>query len=238
VLDTAEQHKIKVSIVAAGSSIPGAWPWLPTASMLITERPGASAAAAQDGTLDPTPISGVPMVKAQRLSGLMDVVLHPRFAENHLVYLTYNKGRAVDGMMATRSRAGVSRHGADGREGAVRRRAVVGRRRRSASRIVFGRDGMLYMTTGSGGGANFARGRRRTSTRARSCGCATTARAADNPFVKDPSFKPEIYSWGHRNSLALIVHPVTASCGTARTVPTAATRSTSSRPGRITAGRW
>ena len=210
VLDTAEQHKIKVSIVASGLVNPWSLAWLPDGSMLITERPGRLRLL-KNGVLDPTPIAGLPAVKAQRLSGLMDVVLHPRFAENRLVYLTYNKGRASDGMMATALARGrlegtsltdvkelfVAEPWWDGAGG-------------SASRIVFGRDGFLYMTTGSGGGANFAQGQEKNIhkgkiLRLRDDGTVPN----DNPFVKDPSFKPEIYSWGHRNSLALIVHPVT-----------------------------
>ena len=210
VLDTAEQHKIKVSIVASGLVNPWSLAWLPDGSVLITERPGRLRLL-KNGVLDPTPIAGVPAVKAQRLSGLMDVVLHPRFAENRLVYLTYNKGRASDGMMATALARGrlegasltdvkelfVAEPWWDGAGG-------------SASRIVFGRDGFLYMTTGSGGGANFAQGQEKNIhkgkiLRLRDDGTVPN----DNPFVRDPSFRPEIYSWGHRNSLALIVHPVT-----------------------------
>ena len=184
--------------------------WLPDGSMLITERPGRLRLL-KNGVLDPTPISGVPVVKAQRLSGLMDVVLHPRFAENRLVYLTYNKGarRRHDGHRARARTA--RRHGAHRREGAVRRRAVVGRRRRvGVAHRVRPRRHALH-DHGLGRRRQLrARGRRRTSTRARSCACATTARCP--PTIrssKDPSFKPEIYRWGHRNSLALIVHPVT-----------------------------
>ncbi len=210
-LDTAEQHKIKVSIVASGLVNPWSLAWLPSGDILITERPGRLRLLRKDGVLDPTPIAGVPAVKAQRLSGLMDVVLHPRFAENRLVYLTYNKGRAADGMIATALARGrlegtsltdvkelfVAEPWWDGAGG-------------SASRIVFGRDGFLYMTTGSGGGANFAQGQEKNIhkgkiLRLRDDGTVPN----DNPFVKDPSFRPEIYSWGHRNSLALIVHPVT-----------------------------
>jgi glucose/arabinose dehydrogenase len=211
VLDTAEQHKIKVSIVAGGLVNPWSMAWLPSGDVLITERPGRLRLLRKDGTLDPTPISGVPMVKAQRLSGLMDVVLHPRFAENRFVYLTYNKGRTSDGLIATVLARGrlevtaltdvkdlfVAEPWWDGGGG-------------SASRLAFGRDGMLYMTTGSGGGANFAQGQEKgihkgKVLRLRDDGTVPK----DNPFVNDPSFKPEIFSWGHRNSLALIVHPVT-----------------------------
>jgi glucose/arabinose dehydrogenase len=210
VLDTAEQHKIKVSIVAGGLVNPWSMAWLPSGDILITERPGRLRLLRKDGVLDPTPISGVPMVKAQRLSGLMDVVLHPRFAENRLVYLTYNKGRA-DGMLATVLARGrldgmaltdvkdlfVAEPWWDGAGG-------------SASRIVFGRDGMLYMTTGSGGGANFAQGQEKNIHKGKILRLSDDGTVPkDNPFVNDASFRPEIYTWGHRNSLALIVHPVT-----------------------------
>jgi glucose/arabinose dehydrogenase len=210
VLDTAEQHKIKVSIVAGGLVNPWSMAWLPGGDILITERPGRLRLLRKDGVLDPTPISGVPMVKAQRLSGLMDVVLHPRFAENRLVYLTYNKGRA-DGMLATVLARGrldgmaltdvkdlfVAEPWWDGAGG-------------SASRIVFGRDGMLYMTTGSGGGANFAQGQEKNIHKGKILRLSDDGTVPkDNPFVNDASFRPEIYTWGHRNSLALIVHPVT-----------------------------
>jgi len=138
------------------------------------------------------------------------VVLHPRFAENRLVYLTYNKGRA-DGMLATVLARGrldgmaltdvkdlfVAEPWWDGAGG-------------SASRIVFGRDGMLYMTTGSGGGANFAQGQEKNIHKGKILRLRDDGTVPkDNPFVNDASFRPEIYSWGHRNSLALIVHPVT-----------------------------
>jgi glucose/arabinose dehydrogenase len=177
--------------------------------MLITERPGRLRLL-KNGVLDPTPISGVPAVKAQRLSGLMDVALHPKFTENHIVYLTYNKGRE-DGMMATVLARGrlegnalkdvkdifVAEPWWDGAGG-------------SASRIVFGRDGMLYMTTGSGGGANFGQGQEKNIHKGKVLRLKDDGTVPpDNPFVKQPEFKPEIYSWGHRNSLALIVHPVT-----------------------------
>ena len=68
VLDTAEQHKIKVSIVASGLVNPWSLAWLPDGSMLITERPGRLRLL-KNGVLDPTPIAGVPAVKAQGCPG-------------------------------------------------------------------------------------------------------------------------------------------------------------------------
>jgi glucose/arabinose dehydrogenase len=208
-VEAAEGVKIRMSVVTKGLVNPWSLAWLPDGGMLVTERPGRLRLV-KNGVLDPTPIRGVPVVKAQRLSGLMDVVLHPRFAENHLVYLTYNKGRE-DGMLATVLARGrlegqaledvkdifVAEPWWDGAGG-------------SASRIVFGRDGMLYMTTGSGGGANFGHGQEKNIHKGKILRLKDDGTAPpDNPFVKQPEFKPEIYSWGHRNSLALIVHPVT-----------------------------
>ena len=208
-VEAAEGVKIRMSVVTKGLVNPWSFAWLPDGSMLITERPGRLRLL-KNGALDPTPISGVPVVKAQRLSGLMDVALHPKFAENRIVYLTYNKGRE-DGMLATVLARGrlegnalkdvkdifVAEPWWDGAGG-------------SASRIVFGRDGMLYMTTGSGGGANFGQGQEKNIHKGKILRLKDDGSVPpDNPFVKQPEFKPEIYSWGHRNSLALIVHPVT-----------------------------
>jgi glucose/arabinose dehydrogenase len=208
-IEAAEGVKIRMSVVAKGLVNPWSMTWLPDGSMLVTERPGRLRLV-KNGVLDPMPISGVPVVKAQRLSGLMDVVLHPRFAENKFIYLTYNKGRD-DGMVATVLARGkfeghaltdvkdlfVAEPWWDGAGG-------------SASRIVFGRDGMLYMTTGSGGGANAGHGQEKNIHKGKVLRLKDDGTVPpDNPFLKQPEFKPEIYSWGHRNSLALIVHPVT-----------------------------
>jgi glucose/arabinose dehydrogenase len=90
VLDTAEQHKIRVSVVARGLSHPWAIAFLPDGAMLVTERPGRLRVI-RNGVLDPTPIAGVPQVRTDGNGGLMDVALHPRFTENGLVFLTYTK---------------------------------------------------------------------------------------------------------------------------------------------------
>src|SRR5439155_22179422 len=90
VLDTAEQHKIRVTVLARGLSHPWAIAFLPDGGMLITERDGRLRVF-RNGALDPKPITGVPQVRTDGNGGLMDVALHPKFAENRLIYLTYTK---------------------------------------------------------------------------------------------------------------------------------------------------
>ena len=87
VFDTAEQHKIRVSVVTKRLSHPWAIAFLPDGGMLVTERPGRLRVV-RDGVLDAHAISGVPPVRTDGNGGLMDVALHPRFADNRLVYLT------------------------------------------------------------------------------------------------------------------------------------------------------
>ena len=93
VFDTAEQHKIRVVIVTKGLSHPWSLAFLPDGAILVTERAGRLRLV-RNGVLDPQPISGVPKVHAQRLAGLLDVALHPRFSENKFVYLSYNQSNA------------------------------------------------------------------------------------------------------------------------------------------------
>ena len=97
VLDTAEGMRVRVSAVARGLENPWSIAFLPDGTMLVTERMGRLRAI-RNGVLDPQPVAGTPKGVGAGVSGLpgavhgyMDVVLHPRFAENRLVYLSYTK---------------------------------------------------------------------------------------------------------------------------------------------------
>jgi aldose sugar dehydrogenase len=208
VFDTAEQHKVRVVAVTKGLANPWSVAFLPSGEMLVTERSGRLRIM-RNGVLDPQPVAGVPQSKMQRLGGLMDVVLHPRFAENHFVYLTYSKPGDKD-LIATALGRGMWNGSAltnfqelfvvepwwDGQGGA-------------ASRIAFGRDGMLYMTTGASVAnmkdAQDPSHHKGKVLRLRDDGTVPP----DNPFVGRTGYKPEIYSLGHRNQLGLAIHPQT-----------------------------
>ena len=204
VFDTAEQHKIRVVILTRGLSHPWGFAFLPDGNMLVTERAGRLRVI-QDGVLDPKPVSGVPEVYAKQLSGLMDIALDPKFSENKLVYLTYTKpaGDKVTTALARGRWDGASL--ADVRDIFVADSIDDGRA--AASRIVFARDGTLYMTVG---GTFDQRAQDPAShggkvLRLRADGTAPP----DNPFTVRAGYKPEIFSMGHRNALGLTIHPDT-----------------------------
>ncbi|MGH8634490.1 MAG: PQQ-dependent sugar dehydrogenase, partial [Burkholderiales bacterium] len=86
---TTQEHAFRIVKVVEGLEHPWGLAFLPDGRMLVTERPGRLRVVGQDGRLDPQAVSGLPQIAAHGQGGLMDVALHPRFAENHLVYLSY-----------------------------------------------------------------------------------------------------------------------------------------------------
>ena len=90
IYDTAEGQQIRVVVHARGLSHPWSLAFLPDGAMLVTERDGRLRLI-RNGTLDPAPVEGVPTIRRAGLSGLMDVALHPQFATNKFVYLSYAK---------------------------------------------------------------------------------------------------------------------------------------------------
>lgn len=210
VFDTAEQHKIRVSVVAKGLEHPWSLVFLPDGSMLVTERPGRLRVihdVTRDAKLDPKPVTGVPAVRLIGNSGLMDVALHPKFAENKLVYLTYNKP-GPNKTIATALARGRLENGALTE---VRDIFVADWLPEDAngynSRMAFGRDGMIYVSNGASNSdsSQDPKSHRGKIMRLRDDGTVPQ----DNPFVGRAGYRPEIYSMGHRNTLGLMVHPVT-----------------------------
>ncbi len=206
VFDTAEQHKIRVSVVSKGLSHPWALTFLPDGSMLITERAGRLRIL-RNGKLDPRPISGVPAVRTIGNSGFMDVALHPKFAENKLVYFTYNKGNANKQISTVLGRGRLDGNALTDVRDIFSADWLPEDANGYNSRIAFGRDGMLYVSNGASNSdaSQDPKSHRGKIMRLRDDGTVPP----DNPFAGRAGYKPEIYSMGHRNTLGLIVHPVT-----------------------------
>ena len=198
---TAEGQEIKVVVLVPGLTRPWSLAFLPNGDMLVTERAG-QLRIVRNGVLDPAPVAGVPDVRAAGLSGLFDIALHPQFANNRFVYLTYNKpaaGGAVLGLArATWNGAALTD---------VRDIFVSDNTTSSVSRLAFGHDGMLYVTTFGSQGDNAQNPNAHAGKvlRLRDDGTIPD----DNPFVGKPGHKPEVYTLGHRSTLGLAVHPVT-----------------------------
>jgi glucose/arabinose dehydrogenase len=213
VFDTAEQHRLRVVVVARGLSHPFSVALLPGGDALVTER-GAGLRLVRGATgpsprLEAGPVPGAPTTDAYRGGGIQDVVLHPDFARNRLVYMTYNKaGPAGDGPRRQGS-VTLVRGTFDGSAITGVEELLTGAPygQSSGSRLAFGPDGLLYMTTG----APFDEAAQDPASlygkvlRVRDDGTAPP----DNPFVGRDGARPEVFSLGHRDQLGLTVHSAT-----------------------------
>ena len=202
--DTAEVMRVRVVPVARGLVNPWSIAFLPDSTMLVTEKDGRLRII-RNGALDPKPVPGVPTVRVQGRSGLMDVLLHPQFATNRFIYFSYLKPGAAE----RQSILTIARGRFDG--SAVTGLTDIfscGAGCSGPSRIAWGRDGKLYMTTPSGGTGDGSQDPNTYSGKVLRLNDDGTV-PADNPFVGRAGHKPEVYTLGHRNSLGLAMHPTT-----------------------------
>ena len=182
--DTAEGQRIRVTVVARELEFPWSIAFPADGDLLVTERVGRLRLI-RDGELVPEPVAGVPEVVSGGISaGLFDLALHPDFASNRLLYLTYTKAVPDEG-----NRLVIARGRWDGRRlDGVEEIFVT---RGGSSRLAFGPDGMLYATAGG------------TVLRLMPDGTIPS----DNPFVGNADVAPEVFTQGHRSSIGLAVHP-------------------------------
>jgi glucose/arabinose dehydrogenase len=204
--DTTQQ-RIRVSVVAGGLARPWSVAFLPNGDLLIAELAGRLRLV-HDGRLDPTPLAGVPAVHAVQQSGLKDVALHPKFAENRLVYLVYVKPGEGGASTTAVARGQLEDHALVDTRDIFVANAWTTRDADTGARLAFDRAGFLYVTLGD----RFALDKvQDLSThfgkvlRLNDDGSAP----ADNPFVGTAGALPEIFTRGHRNPQGLAVHPVT-----------------------------
>ena len=196
--------KIRVVPLFKGLANPWSIAFLPNGDVLITEKPGRLRIA-RNGTLEPQPIAGVPQVVAMGQGGLMEVAVHPRYAENGWIYLTYSKPGEQGNTTALARGRFDGKTLTDVRDIFVADNWSTGNAH-FGSRLAFGRDGMLYMTIGE-------RNERARAQNTNIHGGKTLRLKddgtvpADNPFVGKEGYKPEIYSYGHRNAQGMAFHP-------------------------------
>ena len=197
---------VRVQTIARGLEHPWALAFLPDGRMLVTERPGRLRTVDRDGRVS-EPLAGVPQVLARGQGGLLDVTLDPRFADNRLVYLSYAEPGegSTAGTAVARGRLG------EGRLEDVRviyqQQPKVEGSNHFGSRLVFARDGTLFVTQGD-------RFTYRDRAQDLSVGIGKLVRInpdgsvpRDNPFVGRAGVRPEIWSYGHRNIQSAALHP-------------------------------
>lgn len=209
------EHDYRVVTVAEGLQNPWSIAFLPGGEMLVTERPGRLRVV-RDGQLLPTPVEGVPTVRPGGQGGLLDVVAHPQFASNRLIYLSYSKP-SPDGSQGTTAVArGRYENGRLTNVQEVFEAKVWSTGRgHHGSRLAFDRDGFLFISLGDRqvpptGNLEAHPAQDLTNHFGSIIRLHDDGRVpADNPFVGRQDALPEIWSYGHRNVQGMFVHPET-----------------------------
>ena len=205
----SELQSFRVVTIAKGLDHPWSLAFLPDGRKLVTERVGRLRIIGADGKLQPDAVKGVPKVVARGQGGLLDVALHPRFAQNALIYLSYAEaGEGGQGTAVMRARLV-----GDGGNAQLEDQRVVfrltpksGTTHHFGGRLVFDRDEHLYITLGDRGEMERAQkldDHAGSVIRINDDGSVPK----DNPFVNKPNAKPEIYTYGNRNVQGAALHP-------------------------------
>ena len=211
-------HLASFRVVTVADNLENPWSmaFLPNGDMLVTERPGRLRIM-RNGVLQAEPIDGVPTVRARGQGGLLEVALHPDFAQNRLIYLTYSKPNAD----ASEGTTALVRGRFDGRrltnvEELFEAKAWSTGGSHFGSRIQFDGNGYLFMTVGDRGASPDPATVNSHPAQDLSNHQGTVIRLhddgrvpEDNPFVGRRGALPEIWSYGHRNLQGLAIHPET-----------------------------
>jgi glucose/arabinose dehydrogenase len=208
-----EEHALRTVAVVAGLAHPWSVAFLPDGRMLVTERPGRLRLVGRDGRLDPRAIEGLPPNIAEYgQGGLLDVALHPRFAENGWIYLSY-AARDGSGIGTEVARARLAGERLVEVQTIFRMQPKSGGGRHFGSRLVFDREGYLFVTLGDRGEQD--RAQRLDDHAGKIVRLHDDGRVpSDNPFAQRAGAKPEIFSLGNRNVQGAALHPRTGTLWT------------------------
>jgi glucose/arabinose dehydrogenase len=208
-------HDYRLVTVAEGLINPWSMTWLPNGDMLVTERPGRLRII-RGGRLLPEPVAGLPAIRAGGQGGLLDVVPHPNFTTNRLLYISYAKPNADESQGTTAViRARFENDRLANVEEIFEAKAWTQGRGHHGSRLAFDRNGYLFITVGDrqappSGNLEAHAAQDLTNHHGVVIRLHDDGRVpSDNPFVDRADALPEIWSYGHRNQQGLVVHPET-----------------------------
>jgi aldose sugar dehydrogenase len=203
----ATAQPLKPITIASGLENPWAVAFLPDGRALVTERPGRMRIVERDGKLS-EPLAGLPPVQTGGQGGLLDVVLDPQFASNQLVYWSYSEP-GDSGNSTAVARGKLEGNRLANVQVIFRQQPKFASNLHFGSRLVFARDGKLFVTLGD-------RFRRMDDAQTLTTHHGKVVRIepdgkapADNPFAKQAGALPEIWSYGHRNMQGAALHPTT-----------------------------
>ncbi len=206
-----ELERVRIVPLTRGLEHPWSLAFLPDGRLLVTERPGRLRIVSADGKLAPQPVAGVPPVVERGQGGLLDVALHPDFRKNGVLFLSYT-GAGPGGYSTEVARARLVETGAAARledvEVIFRQEPRSSTGRHFGSRLVFDRQGFLYVTLGDRGEQD--RAQKTDDLAGKIVRIADDGSVpADNPFRDKAGARPEIFSLGNRNVQGAALHPQT-----------------------------
>jgi glucose/arabinose dehydrogenase len=202
----SDQARFEVTTVASGLEHPWAIAFLPDGSQLVTERAGRLRII-RNGELEEEPVSGVPEVAARGQGGLLDILLHPDFDQNRLLFLSYAHD-CDEGMTTRVARAEMNDRALENLEVIFEAEPRSGTTRHFAGRMVIPGDGYLYVAVGDRGEMN----------RAQDFGddagavhriTINGAIPEDNPFADRNGARDTLFTKGNRNIQGMTLHPQT-----------------------------
>ena len=203
---TSQAHGFVIETLAEGLDHPWSLAFLPDGALLISERAGTLRRLSPAGLS--APLAGVPEVVAENQGGLLDIALHPDFAEQPFVYLSYATACAEGGATTAFGRSRLTDNGLVDFTELFAADACARGGRHHAGRLLFDRDGFLYLSVGDRGQdprAQDTSDHAGTLLRFHADGSVP----ADNPFAGVDTARHEIWSYGHRNPQGLALHPDT-----------------------------
>ncbi|HVJ25609.1 MAG TPA: PQQ-dependent sugar dehydrogenase [Burkholderiales bacterium] len=202
----SQEHAFRVVRVVEGLVQPWSVAFLPDGRLLITEKAGQLRLIV-NGELHPAPIGGTPPVTVHGQGGLQDVVPHPEFAKNQLVYLAY-AARGSDGVGTELARGRLVGHRLEDVQVLFRQSPKGRTGNHFGGRIVFDRQGYVYLTLGDRG--EMPRAQRPDDHAGSVIRLHDDGRVPkDNPFVGKAGWRPERFTLGNRNMQGAALHPQT-----------------------------
>ena len=208
-------HDYRVVTVVEGLVNPWSMAFLPTGDMLVTERPGRLRIV-HGGKLLPEPVTGLPRIRTGGQGGLLDVVLHPAFSSNRLVYFSYSKPNAdsSEGTTAV-ARARFENDQLTSVQEIFEAKVWSRGRGHHGSRLAFDKNGYLFITLGDrqvepSGNLEAHPAQDLTTHHGKTIRLHDDGRVpVDNPFVGQSTALSSTWTYGHRNMQGLTIHPQT-----------------------------